>query len=147
MILAAFNSGLISTQLTPDAAICLLTFGILLVYLELNRPGYIVPGCLGLFAILFSVAYFTHKSLYPPALLLIFSGIALLSVSLVRPQPLILAVAATMAVTLGLSYLVAQGPDTSRHLTISICCGLILGTGTSLLTRIARRARANKAVD
>ena len=44
-------------QLSPDAALGMLTVGILLVYVELNRPGVVVPGAVGLTAVLFAVAY------------------------------------------------------------------------------------------
>jgi fumarate reductase subunit D len=36
------------THLSPDSALLLLTFAVLLIYVELNRPGWILPGALGL---------------------------------------------------------------------------------------------------
>ncbi len=44
------------SHLSPDAALLVLTLGLLLIYVELNRPGWIVSGAVGLLAVLFAVA-------------------------------------------------------------------------------------------
>ena len=31
-------------RLSPNSALLMLTLGILLIYVELNRPGWVVPG-------------------------------------------------------------------------------------------------------
>ena len=40
----------------PDATVGVLTLGILLLYVEANRPGLVVPGCAGLFLVILSLA-------------------------------------------------------------------------------------------
>lgn len=127
---------------TPDQAILLLTLGVLLIDLELNRPGWIVPGALGLLATLLSLAVLSHSGISPIAALLCGCGIALLAVSLRRTPPVSVSVAATLALTLGLVRLTPQ-----VHAAVVAPCGVVLGAGTSLLTRIARRARTNKGLD
>jgi membrane-bound serine protease (ClpP class) len=129
--------------LSPNAALLLLTLGIALIYIELNRPGSILPGALGLLATLLSIAALAHDHPALPAVILCLTALALLAVDLFRSTHILVAVAATLALVLGLSNLVPA----RIHLWISVPCGILLGTGTSLLTRIARRARANKAVD
>ncbi len=128
--------------LTPDQAILLLTAGVLLVCVELNRPGWIVPGAAGLLAVLLAVAALIHRGVQPAAALLCGSAAALLAVSLRKTAPVAGYAAATLALTLGLLELNPQA-----HAAVAVPCGLLLGAGTSVLTRIARRARANKGLD
>ena len=116
-------------RLGPDAAVLLLTLGLLLVWLELNRPGWILPGALGLLFVLLATAA------------------ALLLLDLLRPTPSAVALAAILALVLGLLRLVVAPAPPRVHLATAIACGLLLGGSTSVLTRIARRARANKALD
>jgi membrane-bound serine protease (ClpP class) len=130
-------------NLPPAAALLLLTLGIALVYVELNRPGSIIPGALGLLATLLAIAAIAHHHPALPAVILCLSATALLALDLARPTHIIVALAATLALVLGFSRLVPG----YIHLWVSVPCGILLGIGTSLLTRIARRARANKAVN
>jgi membrane-bound serine protease (ClpP class) len=127
--------------LSPDAAVLLLTLGIALVAVELNRPGWIVPGALGLLAILLAAAATVHR--WPSALaillLLVAAVILLLQLRVVvRFWTVLLGGAAGVC---GLALL----PGVS--LPVAICCGLGLTMGTTVLTRIARRARKNKGLD
>jgi membrane-bound serine protease (ClpP class) len=143
------TSGVIGvlTHAAPDAAVLLLTLGLLLVYVELNRPGWILPGTFGLLLTLFAVASLLRLHLSPAAVALLASAAALLLLDLRRRTPRLVAAAATLALVLGFAHLVA-GPAPQRvHAATAIGGGLLLGAGTSVLTRIARRARANKAVD
>jgi len=128
-------------SLSSDATILLLTIGVLLIYIELNRPGTILPGTLGLMAVLLSLANLRRFPLDLPAVALCFSAIVLFSLDLYRATPIIVAIAATLALTLGFCRLVITPPI---HTVTADACGLLLGAGTSFLTRIARRARTNK---
>ena len=109
-------------QLSPDAALGMLTVGILLVYVELNRPGVVVPGAVGLVG----------------------TAVALLGLGLRRRLPVVVNVAATLGLVLGFATLVR---DAGIRPGIAAGCGILLGGSTSILTRIARRARANKGLD
>jgi membrane-bound serine protease (ClpP class) len=134
-------------HLAPDAALLLFTLGLLLIYVELNRPGWIVPGACGLLLALLAAASLLRLNVSLAALTLAASAAALLLLDLFRPSRAVVAVAATLALILGF-YRLVQGPDSLHvHAPVAVLCGLALGTGTSVLTRIARRARANKAVD
>ncbi len=127
---------------TPDHALLLLTVGVLLIYLELNRPGWIVPGALGLLATLLALAALGRSGVQPVAAVLCLTAVALLAISLRKPVPFAVTAAATLALTLGLAQL-----NPSIHALIAVPSGLLLGVGTSVLTRIARRARVNKGLD
>jgi membrane-bound serine protease (ClpP class) len=132
-----------ANMLPPAAALLLLTLGIALIYVELNRPGSILPGALGLLATLLAIAAIANHHPALPAVILCLTAIALLALDLYRPTHLLVAIAATLALILGFARLFPE----FISLWISLPCGTILGAGTSILTRIARRARANKAVN
>jgi membrane-bound serine protease (ClpP class) len=134
-------------HLAPDHALLLFTLGLLLIYVELNRPGWIVPGACGLLLALLATASLLRLNLSLAAVTLLATAAALLLLDLLRPAPALVALAATVALILGFDRLV-QGPEQLRiHAPVAVLCGLVVGGGTSVLTRIARRARANKAVD
>lgn len=135
-------------HLSPDVALAVLTVGLLLIYVELNRPGWIVPGAVGLIGTLFAIASLTRVELNPGAIALVCTAAALLVLDLLRRPQWIVALAATLALVLGFGHLVAPGAGGMRiHPATAVACGLVLGGCTSILTRIARRARANKGLD
>ena len=131
-------------QLSPDVALALLTVGILLMYVELNRPGRVVPGAVGLTAALFAVASLGRVGVRAGAVALVGSAVALLGLGLRRRMPWVVDGAATLALVLGFLTLVR---DAGIEPGLAVGCGILLGGSTSILTRIARRARANKGLD
>jgi membrane-bound serine protease (ClpP class) len=131
-------------RLSPNSALLMLTLGILLIYVELNRPGWVVPGAVGLTAALFAVASLMRVMVNPGAAALVGTSVALLGVGLRRRTPWLVDVAATLALVLGFVYLER---DARIQLGIAIGCGIFLGGVTSILARIARRARSNKGLD
>ena len=134
-------------QLSPDSSVLLFTCGILLIYVELNRPGSILPGAVGLLLALLSVAPLFHQHLNPAAILAIAIGILLLARSLRRSTTAITPVIATLCLIFGALFLVRQPINARVHIATAVPCGLLLGLGTTILTRIARRARLNKGLD
>jgi membrane-bound serine protease (ClpP class) len=134
------------THLSPDAAVMLLTFGLFLIYLELNRPGWILPGALGLLLSLLALASLLRLDLRLPAILLIATAIALLALNLIRALHALVAAAATLALILGFARLTNGPGDVRVHAATATFCGLLLGVATSVLTAMARRARTNKRV-
>jgi membrane-bound serine protease (ClpP class) len=131
--------------LSLDAALILLTLGIALIYYELNRPGTIVPGCVGLVTALLSLSVLGRHGFNPVGATLILSAVALLTLSLVRPTPMLLSFAATVALIFGLRWLPSYSCCESIHTSVAVTCGLSLGMGTWVLAGIALRARTNKA--
>lgn len=136
-----------SLHLSPDAAVLCFTLGLLLIYLELNRPGLILPGAIGLLIVLLAIAVLLPLPLSPVGVVLITAAAGLLMFGLTRQTPLLLAVTATLALIFGFLHLVVKGDSSQVHALTATGCGLVLGAGTSLLTHLARRARANKGLD
>ncbi|MES2390407.1 MAG: hypothetical protein V4555_02115 [Acidobacteriota bacterium] len=131
--------------LTPDATLALLTLGYALICLELNRPGSILPGAAGLLCALYALASFAQFPLSAPAVVLILTACLLLFLGLRRTVHPIVSAAATLALILGFARLIPTEPRV--HPTPALVSGLFIGAGTSILTRIARRARTNKGLD
>jgi membrane-bound serine protease (ClpP class) len=134
------------THLSPDSALLLLTFAVLLIYVELNRPGWILPGALGLLLLSLAVASLLRLDLSWPAALLVVSAVALLTLGLIRRVHALIPAAATLALILGFARLMHGPGDARVHVVTASVCGLSLGVVTSVLTVIARRARTNKRV-
>jgi membrane-bound serine protease (ClpP class) len=124
--------------LTPTTAILILTAGILLIYWEINRPGLILPGALGLLASLVALASLIRHGNSLTTVLVV-TAVALLLLDLLRPTHIFISLAATVALTLGFFSI--------AHTPAAVLCGILLGLGTTGLTRIARRARHNKRVN
>jgi len=137
------------TRLSPNAAALLLTLGVLLVYVELNRPGRVIPGALGLLAVLFAAAALLRQGLSLAGLALVALALALFLLALLRAAPLGTAVAATLALVAGLYRLLppTAPPGNRIGLLTAALCGGVLGGVTATLTHLARRARANKRLD
>ncbi len=133
--------------LSPDGSVLLFTLGVLLIYVELNRPGSILPGAVGLLLALLAVAPLLHQRLNPVAGLAIAGGVLLLGRGLRRSTSAITPVVATICLVAGLLALVRDGGSARVHAGAAVVCGGVLGLGTWMLTRIARRARLNKGLD
>ena len=134
-------------QMPADIAVVVLTVSLLLIYVELNRPGLIAAGAVGLLGVLFAIASLGRLELNVAATVMVGTGVVLLAVGMVRNTEWVVAVAATVALVLGLDHLVV-GPGMTRvHTLTAVVCGVVVGAGSSILTRIARRARTNKGLD
>lgn len=132
---------------SPDIAVLCCTAGILLIYLELNRPGRVLPGSAGLLLALLAVSALLHMHLAIRGLACLAGSAAVLAVGLRHRSSVVWALVATMGIFAGCLALV-RGPGTVRiHAPTAAVCSIFLGTGTWLLTRIARRARINKGLD
>jgi membrane-bound serine protease (ClpP class) len=137
---------LLST-LSPNIAVLLLTLGFALIALELNRPGLILPGAAGLLLALLSIASLLRFHPSAEALLEIVASMALLLLQFRRTALWIVACSATIVLTLGLVSLLPPTAGLEVSPWIAVPCGLFLGVGITVLTRIARRARQNKGLD
>jgi membrane-bound serine protease (ClpP class) len=134
-------------HLSPDASLLWFTVGVLLIYAELNRPGWILPGFLGLLIALLAISPLAHEQLNPVAIFDILVAVGILGRGLRRTVPLWVHLVATICLIGGFLYLISDPNAPRIRALIAVPCGLVLGLGTSVLTRIARRARLNKGLD
>lgn len=132
--------------LPPDGAILILTLGIALIAVELNRPGWILPGAAGLLLTLLAAASLSQHALAPLWAVGSLLFVSILLVQARRTLHLSLAVASMVLLILCLKRLIVPpGPPISTW--VALICGTLLGAGTTVLTRVARRARQNKGLD
>jgi membrane-bound serine protease (ClpP class) len=128
----------------PDAAVLVLLAGILFVYLECNRPGSILPGCLGTLLILLSVDSLCRMPLRSTALALLASGLALLLIEIAVNARNLLAGAGILALIAGLASLLQPFAPARVHIPTAFVAGAGFGISTLYLAKIALRARRNK---
>jgi membrane-bound serine protease (ClpP class) len=135
------------TALSPNAAILILTAGLALIALELNRPGSILPGALGLLLALLASASLAERHPRPEPVVQFIASIALLLLQARRPLLWIIPASATILLILAMGTLLPPTVQPGINPWLALVCGLFLAAGTTVLTRIAFRARRNKGLD
>lgn len=133
--------------LSPNAAVLIFTAGIALIALELNRPGSILPGAAGLLLTLLAAASLWPRHPAGIAVLQILVSMAVLLLQTRRTLLWVLPVSATILLIYSIARLLPAATEPGISFWIALLSGLILGTGTTVLTRIAHRARQNKGLD
>jgi membrane-bound ClpP family serine protease len=135
------------STLSPDAAALILTVSLALIAFELNRPGSILPGALGLLLSLLATASLAQHHPRPESVLQFVVSMALLLWQARRALPWIIPAIATILLILSMGILFPATVRPGISPWVALLCGLSLGTGITMLTRIARRARQNKGLD
>ena len=131
----------------PDGVVWLMTFGVGLIFVELNRPGRVIPGTCGLLLVLLMghrLAEFPLQGWAVTAAVVLALG---LLTNAWRPLPL--PVLGVLALGLGIAVrlLVRPGLEGEVDSATAIVCGGGIGVLAAGLTQIARRARRLKAID
>jgi membrane-bound serine protease (ClpP class) len=134
------------TRLTsPDLDVLLLICGALLIYLEFNVPGTIVPGALGTLLLLLGVFGLNLLPVQHTAVLLLFAALLLLLLEAKFASHGVLAIAGVLCLVFGLATLVdGPIPDMRVHLGTAVGAGIGFGAISFLLAWIALRARRSK---
>jgi membrane-bound serine protease (ClpP class) len=131
----------------PNLAVLILMLGGLLIYLEFNSPGTIIPGALGTLLLLTALFALNLLPVSYVAIMLLAAAFTLLILEAKFPSHGILAGTGVIALIFGTLTLV-EGPipELRVRLTTAIACGLAFGLITAFLVRIAVRARRNKVL-
>ncbi|HEU5457514.1 MAG TPA: nodulation protein NfeD, partial [Terracidiphilus sp.] len=126
----------------PNIALLLLVAGALLIYLEFNTPGTIVPGTLGTVLLLLGIFGLNLLPIRYTAVLLLIAGMALLVLEAKFGGHGALAVAGIACLTFGMLTLVAA-PVPQMGVSPWVAIGVSLGFGgiTVFLLRLVVRAR------
>ena len=134
------------TRLTnPDLAVLLLVLGGLLVYLEFNVPGTIVPGALGTLMILLALFGLNLLPIRHTAVLLLVAALVLILLELKFASHGVLALTGTLALVFGFATLVdAPIPEMRVHLGTALATGIGFGAISFTLAALALRARRSK---
>ncbi|MGA8161574.1 MAG: nodulation protein NfeD [Acidobacteriaceae bacterium] len=131
----------------PNLAVLILLSGALLIYLEFNTPGTIIPGALGTLLVLLALFSLNLLPVRYTSLALIAGALVLMVLEAKFPSHGVLALTGTVALILGTLTLVAGPiPEMRVQLATAIATGVAFGGITTFLIRIAWRARRNKVL-
>jgi membrane-bound serine protease (ClpP class) len=131
----------------PNLALLLLVGGALLIYLEFNIPGTIVPGALGTVMVLLAIFSLDLLPIRHTAVLLLLAAAVLLVLELKFASHGILALAGIACLAFGtLTLIDAPIPELAVQPVIAISLCIAFGIITFILLRLAVQARRNKAL-
>lgn len=131
----------------PNIALLFLVGGALLIYLEFNSPGTIVPGALGTLMVLLAIFALNLLPIRYTAVLLLIAALVLLLLEAKFGGHGVLAIAGIICLTFGTLTLVAA-PVPEMRVTPWVAFAVSAGFGgiTVFLVRLAVRARRRKAL-
>ena len=130
----------------PNIALLLLVAGALLIYLEFNTPGTIVPGALGTLMVLLAIFGLNLLPIRYTAVLLLVAALVLMVLEAKFGGHGALAIAGVVCLAFGtLTLVVAPVPEMSVSPFVAVAVSVGFGGITVFLVRLAVRARRMKA--
>lgn len=130
----------------PNIALLFLVAGALLIYLEFNSPGTIVPGALGTLMVLLAVFALNLLPIRYTAVLLLVAAMVLLLLEAKFGGHGAMAIGGIVCLAFGLLTLVAAPvPEMGVSLLMAVCVSAAFGAITVFLVRLVVRARKRKA--
>jgi membrane-bound serine protease (ClpP class) len=136
---------ILGRMMDPNLAVLILVLGGLLIYLEFNSPGTIIPGALGTLLLLTALFSLNLLPVRYTAVMLLLAAFVLLLLEAKFPSHGILASTGILALIFGTLTLVdGPIPELRVRVTTALACGIAFGLITVLLVRIAVLARRNK---
>ena len=140
------RENLLGWLVNPNIALLMLVGGALLIYLEFNTPGTIVPGALGTLMVLLAIFGLNLLPIRYTAVLLLVAALGLLVLEAKVGGHGALAVAGIVCLTFGMLTLVAAPvPEMSVNPAIALAVSAAFGLITVFLVRLAIRARRMKS--
>jgi membrane-bound serine protease (ClpP class) len=129
----------------PNLAMLVLMVGALLIYVEFNTPGTIIPGALGTILVLLALFALNLLPVRYTSVMLLAAAFVLLILEAKFASHGILAAAGIVSMVIGALTLVdAPIPELRVHLATALSTGLAFGLITVFLLRLALRARRSK---
>src|SRR3984885_15452700 len=130
----------------PNLAVLVLVLGGLLIYVEFNTPGTIVPGTLGTILVLVALFALNLLPVRYTSVMLLVAAFVLLILEANFASHGVLAGAGILALVFGALTLVdAPIPELRVHLATALSTGLAFGLITVFLLRLAIKARRGKS--
>jgi membrane-bound serine protease (ClpP class) len=141
------RENLLDWLINPNIALLLLVGGALLIYLEFNTPGTIVPGALGTLMVLLGVFGLNLLPVRYAAVALIIAAIILIILEAKFGGHGALAIAGIISLVFGMMTLVASPiPELDVYPWVALSIGIAFGLITVFLLRLAVRARRQKTL-
>jgi membrane-bound serine protease (ClpP class) len=136
---------LLSKLTNPDIAVLLLVLGGLLIYLEFNVPGTIVPGSIGTLFFLLGLFGLNLLPIRHTAIILLLSAVTMMVLETKFASHGVLALTGIVSLVFGLATLVdGPIPELRVHTATALGAGLGFGSISFGLAWIALRARRGK---
>jgi membrane-bound serine protease (ClpP class) len=136
---------LLTWLVDPNIALLMFLLGALLIYLEFNSPGTIVPGALGTLLVLLAVFGLNLLPIRYTAVLLLVAAAVLMLLEAKFGGHGALAIAGIVCLTFGMLTLIAAPvPELAVNPALAIAVSLAFGAITFFLVRLAFRARRMK---
>ena len=136
---------LLGRLVDPNIAVLLLFVGALLIYLEFNIPGTIIPGAVGALCVLLALFALHLLPISHAALLLLIAAFALILLEIKFPSHGIVGLAGVIALIFSLATLVRGPiPELRVHWATALAAGAAFGAITLALAYIGMKARRNK---
>jgi len=141
----SLRENILGKLMDPNIAVFLLFGGMLLIYLEFNVPGTIIPGSVGTLFVVMALFALNLLPIHLAAVTILIAAFILLVLEAKFPSHGVLALVGSVALIFALLTLV-DGPIPQQrvHPAMAIAVGLSFGLITSFLAVIAARARRNK---
>jgi len=144
---ATLRERLLGWLVNPNIALLLLVGGALLIYLEFNTPGTIVPGALGTLMVLLAIFALDLLPIRYTAVLLLVAALALLLLEAKFGGHGVLAIAGIVCLTFGtLTLVAAPVPEMEISPIVALSVSAAFGAITVFLVRLAVRARRMKSL-
>ena len=136
---------LLGWLVNPNVAMLLLVGGALLIYLEFNSPGTIVPGALGTLMVLLAIFALDLLPIRYTAVLMLVAALVFILLEAKFGGHGVLAIAGILCLTFGMLTLVAAPvPEMGISPIVALSVSAAFGLITLLLVRLAIRARHMK---
>jgi membrane-bound serine protease (ClpP class) len=143
---SSLREELLGWLVNPNIALLMLVGGALLIYLEFNSPGTIVPGALGTLMVLLAIFGLNLLPIRYTAVLLLVAAVGLLALEAKVGGHGALAIAGIVCLAFGMLTLVAAPvPELRVSPLIAIAVSAAFGAITVFLLRLAIRARRMKS--
>jgi membrane-bound serine protease (ClpP class) len=145
VVKSTLREDLLSWLVNPNIALLMLVGGALLIYLEFNTPGTIVPGALGTLMVLLAIFGLNLLPIRYTAVLLLVAALGLLVLEAKVGGHGALAIAGIVCLTFGMLTLVAAPvPEMAVSPLVAMSVSLAFGVITVFLLRLVIRARRTK---
>ncbi len=142
----ALRDELLGWLVNPNIALLFLIGGALLIYLEFNAPGTIVPGALGTLMVLLAIFGLNMLPIRYTAVMLLVAAMVLLLLEAKFGGHGALAIAGIVCLTFGtLTLVAAPVPEMAISPWVALAVSAAFGSITVFLVRLAVRARRAKS--
>jgi len=138
---------ILALLMNPNIAFALLGIGVFAIYAEVNNPGTVLPGTVGLICIVLAGFALNLLPISYAAIALILTAFVLFALEAKIASHGVLGVGGAVALTLGGLFLVdGPIPEMRVHLSTALAVSLPLAAITVFLMSIGLKARAGKRI-